>query len=304
MSHYGVDVSSNNRHPIDWPVLYTYLANLGGGAQPFAIIKISQGTGYINTLSVADIPEAKAAGFAVSGYLMDQGNANVLLEETIYKAHAIGLTQTNDIELPEGDTVAAYIGHAKLLVAQNPNAPSYLNQSEEDEGFPVGAGVWEANYNGRPGIVHKAGALIHQYTSTGSVPGIPVGVFDLNLFLGTEAQFATLFSLNPVAATSLPPVASPPAPTTKEHNMIAWDPVTGGYWAARSDGSVYSFGTAPYLGGLNNHPDWNAGGAADPCVGIAPYGPGGGSGYVLITDSGAGTPANYEMPRSGVYATS
>jgi hypothetical protein len=101
----------------------------------------------------------------------------------------------------------------------------------------------------------------------------------------------------------LPQVA--PA-TIEEMNMVAWDPVTGGYWMVDPDGAVYGTAgpvPAPYLGGLNNHPQYKAGGKAQngPCVGIAPYGPGGQGGYVLVTFDGK-TLHNYDFPRDGSLA--
>ena len=82
--------------------------------------------------------------------------------------------------------------------------------------------------------------------------------------------------------------------------MIASDPVTGGLWVTRPDGSVFAYDGAPYLGGLNNHPEYHAGTEHDgpPCVGIAPWG-NGTLGYYLVVDTGAtgSTPAVYRMPR-------
>lgn len=184
MPHFGVDVSSNNPHPINWPALFSALKGAGLGATPFAIVKISQGTGYVNPDAGEDLAAAKAAGFVVGGYLMDQGNADPAAEEAIFRAHISGVPQFDDDELPEGLSTGAYIAHLESLVAQDPAAPQYLNQSEEG-GFPSGAGIWEANYNGRPGVVHRTGVLIHQYTSSATVPGC-AGVFDLNCWLGQK----------------------------------------------------------------------------------------------------------------------
>lgn len=201
--HFGVDVSSNNPHPIAWAALYADLHGLGG-EQPFAIVKISQGTGYVNPDASGDIAAARAAGFVVGGYLMDQGNADPASEEAVFRANSAGVPQFDDDELPEGLSTSAYIAHLQSLVAVA-DEPQYLNQSEEDEGFPAGAGIWEANYNNQPGVTHRAGVLIHQYTSSATVPGAQ-GEFDLNCWTGSEAQFAEFFGL------------TPPVPPTKEEN--------------------------------------------------------------------------------------
>lgn len=189
---YGVDVSSNNPHPIAWPALFAYLEGQGG-QQPFAIVKISQGTGYVNGDAQNDIAAARAAGFIVGGYLMDQGNDAPASEEALFRANSEGVPQFDDDELPEGLSQSGYIAHLQSLVAVA-DVPQYLNQSEEDEGYPTGAGVWEANYNGEPGVTHRTGVLIHQYTSSGEVPGA-VGEFDLNCWTGSEAQFDEFFGL-------------------------------------------------------------------------------------------------------------
>lgn len=192
--HYGLDVSSNNPHPIDYQAVVDDLRSRGGGAQPFVIVKATQGTWYTNPDFHADIDGFIAAGAAVAAYLMDEGTADPAAEVTYFKSVAGGLPQYNDDELPQGLAVSAYITHCQALLAQNTGAPDYLNQVEENEGFPMGAdGGWEANYNNEPGVTNKVGVLIHQFTSSGTVNGIS-GSVDLNAFLGTEAQFSQVFS--------------------------------------------------------------------------------------------------------------
>ena len=90
----------------------------------------------------------------------------------------------------------------------------------------------------------------------------------------------------------------------QEDNMIASDPLTGGYWIVRPDGSVYQFRGAPYLGGLNTHPEYKAGGKGvnGPCTGIASYGIAGEGGYVLSTLDAKGVVHPYEFPRDGSLA--
>jgi lysozyme len=188
--HYGVDVSSNNPHPINWTALAAYLKQVGG-EQPFAIVKITQGTGYVNPDAAVDVAAARAAGFAVAGYLMDQGNDAPSAEEQVFQANSMQLPQANDIELPEGLTVAQYIAHSQQLTALNSSALTYLNQSEVAEGFPT-QNLWLAEYNGAPGTVSHA-CLVHQYTSSATVVGV-TGQLDLNVWLGTEVQFSQYFA--------------------------------------------------------------------------------------------------------------
>jgi hypothetical protein len=116
----------------------------------------------------------------------------------------------------------------------------------------------------------------------------------------------------PSSKVSMPASTAPTTPTStsQETDMLYFpcaDPVTGGLWVAYPDGHVDAFDGAPYLGGLNNHPAWNAGTATDPCQGIAVWGTGDApatTGYYLIaTDSENALPGIYRMPRSGVYAS-
>jgi Glycosyl hydrolases family 25 len=250
---YGVDISSNNVHPIAWSTLFAFLKGLGGGAQPFVIIKATQGTGYVNGDLKADIAAAKAAGFAVAAYLMDQGNDNVASEEALFKQVCEGLPQFNDDELPEGDSTSSYIAHLKQLDAQDPGADDYLNQSEVAAGYSEGAGLWLAEYNGEPDVVSHP-CEMHQYTNNLTVPGC-AGVFDANKWLGTPARFAVCFAY----VTGAAPAAPTPLPS-KEQAMTALNRpiiddadhivngVVTGYWLVGQDGGLFAFGSAEQLG--------------------------------------------------------
>jgi hypothetical protein len=140
---------------------------------------------------------------------------------------------------------------------------------------------WVAHYDGVPEV--PPGSVAKQYASAS---------YDSNVALPN-------WGVLPQRTTQ---------PQIEEMNMVAWDPVTGGYWMVDPDGEV--FGTAgpvpaPYLGGLNNHPQYKAGGKAQngPCVGIAPFGQGGQGGYVLVTFDGHQL-HHYDFPRDGSLANS
>jgi hypothetical protein len=241
--HFGIDVSSNN-HPnnvaIDWMAAYNDLKSRGGGAQPFVIVKATQGTGYVNPFFNQDVAAAKAAGFAIGAYLMDQGNDDVAAEEAMFKRVAGPIPQFNDDELPMGST--AYAQHCSQLVAQNPAALDYLNQNEENNGFPPGAGYWEANYNNAPGITNKP-ALMHQFSNVGQVAGIQ-GDVDLNAWLGSEQQFANAFAYagNP---TPLPgPIAGP----TVDCVALTATGTNAGYLLVDKNGAIIAKGDAVKIG--------------------------------------------------------
>lgn len=106
-----------------------------------------------------------------------------------------------------------------------------------------------------------------------------------------------------VSSHGLTSYDAPPAP--QGGNMLARDEKTGGYWVTDETGAVFAYAGAPYLGGLNIHPAWNAGaGNGDasmgPCVGIAGDGVGG---YVLACHAGGHAPAIYHFTSDGAYAT-
>lgn len=111
------------------------------------------------------------------------------------------------------------------------------------------------------------------------------------------------------------PAPFPPAP--QEDAMLqlaAYDPTTGGIWATDANGSLYcppsgSGAQAPFVAGLNQHPEYNAGevesAGKNPCVGLVPFKDKNGEiGLCFITQPAAGgtlgTPyAFYRFARNG-----
>lgn len=246
--HTGIDISSNNIHPIDWPLLYATLKAMGGGAEPFVIVKATQGTFYVNPDFTGDVAGARAAGFkAVGAYLMDQGNDPVGSEEALYRRVAGSLPQFDDDELPTGDSAVAYAVHCSQLLAQAPAMP-YYNQSQENTGvFPTGNGAWEANYNNTPGIVHGPNVKLHQYTSVGHVAGI-AGNVDVNAWVGTEVDFDAMFQL-----ATPPNVGPPPIPAPTVFVIPGGDMPDVGFIAELPIGPD-GRGWGVYDGGINSDP--------------------------------------------------
>lgn len=333
-SHYGVDVSSNNVHPINFGALYSYLKNLGGGGQPFCVVKAIQGTDYTNPDFTSDVAAAKAVGFAVAAYLMDEGTADPAGEEAKFKLVAgAAIAQFDDIELPDGLAQGVYITHVQALLSQA-HVIQYLNQSEVTAGFPEGAGLWLAQYNGQPGTTSNP-CLIHQYTSSGVIPG-DAGQFDMNFWLGSETQFSTTFFSTPQ------PVPNGPVPSISKTNRAVAVPTGGvlatrpdggvfaynganfygsmsghplgapiigiaptktgqGYWLAGADGGIFCFGDAGYHGSAPSNPGWGIGTANNPVVGIA-LDESKQNGYILVADSGSGpAPATYALNETTNY---
>ena len=235
---FGVDVSSNNPHPINWPALFSALKGAGLGATPLAIVKISQGTGYVNPDAGEDLAVAKAAGFVVGGYLMDQGNADPAAEEAIFRAHISGVPQFDDDELPEGLSTGAYIAHLESLVAQDPAAPQYLNQSEEGAGYRPGRESGRPT-TGRPGVVHRTGVLIHQYTSSATVPGCAWVCSTSTAGWGQKRNSVSSSEhFQEVGRWAIFPMRSGPS----------WTADGNGAWVVASDGGVFTAGDAQFYG--------------------------------------------------------
>ena len=79
---------------------------------------------------------------------------------------------------------------------------------------------------------------------------------------------------------------------------VAYDHVSGGFWVVDELGEVYAFDGAPYAGGLNTHPEWQAGGGAanGPAIGIGFCGAT--NGYVIVTRDNNGGIHPYRFGRT------
>lgn len=78
----------------------------------------------------------------------------------------------------------------------------------------------------------------------------------------------------------------PPSPPIQEDDMLqlaAYDPTSGGFWCTDASGELFcppngsglTAVTAPFIAGLNQHPEYHAGtvesAGQNPCVGITPF---------------------------------
>lgn len=257
--HYGVDVSSNNTHPIDWLAIAAHLRSLGGG-QPFAIVKVNEGGYYVNPYLGADAAGARAAGFAVAGYYMAAGSSTPAATVAAWTSYSQGLQPFCDVEQPQGMTTPEYISHVTECLLRLPS-PVYLNQSEVAEGFPQGEGLWLAEYNNDPGVTSHP-AICHQYTDAGTIPGAP-GVYDLNVWTGSEAQFRSCFGIpQPVPELPTEEYLMIPPPNCTDRRVFGaclrtyWltyrlDPLT----EAISDIAWLAWNTPESQGGMGGNPD-------------------------------------------------
>lgn len=67
-----------------------------------------------------------------------------------------------------------------------------------------------------------------------------------------------------------------PPVNMEEGNMwVCTDPTTGSQWGTDANGDMFAFPGAPFVAGLNQHPEYKAGsaesGGTNPCIGLVPW---------------------------------
>jgi lysozyme len=166
--------------------------------------------------------------------------------------------------------------------------------------------VWVADYGVNDGTPHGdpaamraatqfpvADVVLWQFTSRGRVDGIS-GDVDVSMWLGTDAEWAAYMG-----------ESQPVVQGQEEEDELTFTDSTGHY-RCDPDGAVYAFNLdgspgGRYLGGLNNHPDWHAGGGqanGPPFI----FGPTAAGGYVITTRDAGGSFHPYVFPPDGSLA--
>lgn len=86
--------------------------------------------------------------------------------------------------------------------------------------------------------------------------------------------------------------------------LAAFDPTSEGFWCTDDNGDLFSENGAPFIQGLNQHPEYHAGdeesGNQNPCVGIVPFKDKNGTigiCYVTKPVGGTGGPVPYSFYR-------
>lgn len=192
--------------------------------------------------------------------------------------------------------------------AQRPIIAAYL---EAGGFFPYGNAAMIAYMEGRGTAAHSwlmdwgGGAYgdfhVHQTGGQVTIGGVQC---DINVAAHLDCILFPLGAALPVVA---PPSALPVPATGEEDDVLTFsNPRTGKHYRCFPDGSVYIFNPdgspgGPWLGGLNNHPDWHAGsGQANGPPFI--FGPSSDDGYVITTRDAAGEFHPYVFPASGAWA--
>lgn len=233
-TQYGPDVSSY-QHPdgqtVDWQAA-------AGSGQTFAIVKASEGTGYVNSYFQGDRAAAAAAGLLVTGYHFghpgyDAVSQADLFASTLGSMAAGSLPPVLDLEVTDGQSPPAMIAwtHAFLdrLQADTGRLPmiytgpyfwdSAMAGTTEFTKYPL----WEASYTSAPAPQVFGGwptYSLWQYTDNQTIPGISGGV-DQSVFRGTAT---TLSRLGTQPAVVLPP---PPGQVTDLYGVSTQHTGTG-----------------------------------------------------------------------------
>ena len=176
------DISSNN-HPNDTPILWSDVV----GVDAF-FVKCTQSTTYYNPWYTRDIAGIKSINKPALAYHY-AGFGNVNAELAWFLAHAGDLAACCDFET---STNSAWINEFLSGLEFRPNV-GYGSEST----FPaITADIrWKAAYGQ---VNPPPDCSLWQYTDSAIVPGFPEPI-DLSTWLGTQAEWDSLWSLTPTA---------------------------------------------------------------------------------------------------------
>ncbi|MGD7002272.1 glycoside hydrolase family 25 protein [Corynebacterium halotolerans] len=198
----GVDVSSW-QHPESAPINW---AGVSGDGHHFAVVKATEGIGYVNPHLHEDAGQAAASGLVTGTYHLGRPGENASLQAAEYAAALASVPQTTmppvlDIEYHDGQSpeqmqawVREFLDRTQQLTGQTPVIytnrffwEEHLGNTTEFADHPL----WLAAYQNNPPTQMPGGwthMSIWQHSETGRVNGVNAPV-DLNLFNGTAEQF-------------------------------------------------------------------------------------------------------------------
>ena len=265
----GVDVSEF-QGGINWP-------QVRAAGIAFGIARVSDGVGHVDPTFAGNWAAMKAAGVVRGTYQFFRASQDPIAQANLLCDH-MGALETGDLPPTADVEVMDGVG-APTLVAR---LQAWVNQVRSRTGVdplvytapgfwdPIGASIantqlWVADWFVSSPAIPRGWSSYRfwQYADNGVVPGIPA-IVDRDRFNGTLAELQGL-----TRQTKAPPHA---------FIGIAMTPDGGGYWIAKADGSVFSYGNARFHGAATNY------GLAAPIVGIAATPDGGG--YWLVAEDG------------------
>jgi len=189
---YGIDVSYYQGN-IDW-------AKVKAAGKQFAIIRISDGTGFVDPKFETYWRGAKAAGLLVGAYQFFRPGQSVTAQADLLvdKLNSVGfgggdLPPVIDVEVKDGVATATVASRVNAWLDRVKTRTGRLPALYTSPGFWSGMGtpsplpyMWVAHWGATCPTVPWSGARLRfwQYSSTGSVSGIG-GNVDLDQYNGT-----------------------------------------------------------------------------------------------------------------------
>lgn len=234
----GVDVSSNNKHPIDWVSAYK------SGIE-VAMVKLTEGTTYFNPYAVKDAAGAKAAGMEV--WLYHFATTKAAKDEANYFMKYAALVPNNGLCLDyEPNVPSVDSGWIREFLDYSQAGMLYSNEGRMQQMTPEakrGVKLWSASYGtGKP----KNAVDAWQFTDKANVPGIQGNVDSSYVYWdkpGTPAP-------TPIPTSKVAPLFSPPWQTCD----VLLTPTGQGAWLLQPDGGIATFGDAPFFGSAAGKP--------------------------------------------------
>lgn len=274
---WGVDLSSNNVG-VTTPAEAEALALAGAS---FAIVKITEGTSYVNPVAAQQLAIATAAGLKVAGYLFVTAGIPLADQQDWYHAHVPAGYESMGVMYDfETQTDAQPSGLGLISYGSQEALYGSLSAVQAMKGWPWGAAGVVAAYAPTDTSPPNVGEAAWQWTDTGAIAGV-TGPLDFDVVTDPARWAAFLGETAPVTVTDPSGDLSKAWPQGKAFGFPAVTPSgtidPGGYYEVTQDGAVFAFGSAVYHGGANTLPNL----AAPISSGFAVPG-----GYVLIGEDG------------------
>lgn len=193
----GIDISSHQAG-----------LNAGTIKADFVIIKVSEGTGYVNPCCDGHYQQAKAAGKLLGIYHYAR-NSDPVAEADYFLKHAAGYVGEAVLVLDYEENISAYsptwckkfLDRVKEKTGIKPLLYTYLNVLQSVDWSSVANadyGLWLAAYGANnpqgysqpnaPAQAYWKSVAMHQFTSSGRLAGWN-GNLDLNVFYGDKAAW-------------------------------------------------------------------------------------------------------------------
>lgn len=198
---YGIDVSYW-QGTIDWP-------KVKAAGKQFAIVRVSDGTGFLDPKFATNWRGAKAAGLAVGAYqfFRPKQDATAQADLMVNQLQAVGFSSSDippviDVEVTDGVSASTIMSRVNTWIARVKSRTGRLPVLYTSPGFWSGLGnptpttlpyMWVAHWGVSCPMLPPAWGRLRfwQYSATGKVSGIG-GNVDLDLYNGSLAELKSL----------------------------------------------------------------------------------------------------------------